>query len=173
MRRTSLALALAALAASAACSRASDESEAKQWAKDPPPAKDVPPPSDLAIEIRVDGAVKGAITTQTLTSTKPDFKDAERSAWLIATLVPDAGPTGATVEAVSPKGVSVKFERPAANGLEPVLFLTRRGEIIVSAIDPKDPFPRYHGQGGRLARPGDSYPRVAPVARLEISRPRP
>ena len=168
MRRWLLLLALAA----ASCSRASNEGEAKQWAKDPPPSKDVPPPADLAIEIRVDGAGKGSITAATLTATKPDFKDTERSAWLISTLVPDAGPQGATVEAVSPKGVSVKFDRPAANGLEPVLFLTRRGEVIVSAIDPKDPFPRYHGQGGRLARPGDSFPRVAPVARLEINRPR-
>ena len=50
-----------------------------------------------------------------------------------------------------------------------MLFLTRRGEVIVSTIDPKDPFPRFHGQGGRLHRAGDSYPQVRPVARLEIT----
>jgi len=54
-----------------------------------------------------------------------------------------------------------------------VLFLTRRGEVIVSMIDPKDPFPRYHGQGGRLQRAGDSWPRVVRVQRLEITRPTP
>ncbi len=155
-----------------ACSRASDEAETKQWAAQPPP-KDMPPPADLNIVIKVNGDLKGAITAQTLRGAKPDFEDAERTMWLVPTLVPDAAPTGSTVEAVSTAGVSVKFERPSAAGLEPVLFLTRRGEVIVSAIDPKDPFPRYHGQGGRLHRAGDSLPRVAPVARLEITRPKP
>jgi hypothetical protein len=50
-----------------------------------------------------------------------------------------------------------------------VLFLTRRGEVMVAAVDPKDPFPRYHGQGGRLRRGGDPMPRVAPVARLAVT----
>jgi hypothetical protein len=155
------------------CSRASDESEAKQWPKSPPPTKDMPPPADLSITIRVNGAEQEAITAKTLSTAKPDFQDAERTAWLIPTLVPAAGDKGTTVEAVSPAGVSVKFERPSSAGLEPVLFLTRRGEVIVSAIDPKDPFPRYHGQGGRLHRAGDSWPRVAPVQRLDITRPTP
>jgi len=165
-------LILVVLLAGGACSRASDEGEAKQWAQ-PHPPRNVPPPSDLSIPITVNGAAHGAITAQTLTSAKPDFEDAERTAWMIQTLVPDAAPSGTTVEAASPAGVSVKFERPSSAGLEPVLFLTRRGEVIVSAIDPKDPFPRYHGQGGRLHRAGDSWPRVAPVARLAITRPTP
>jgi len=156
-------------AALGACSRASDEGEAKRWPKDPPPQRAVAPPRDLAIEVRVDGAPHHAITAASLTATRPDFADAERAAWLVPTLVPEAAAAGTTVEAVSPLGVSVKFDRPSAIGLEPVVFLTRRGEIIVSAIDPKDPFPRYHGQGGRLQRAGDSWPRVAPVARLDIT----
>jgi hypothetical protein len=155
-----------------ACSRASDEGETKQWAATPP-AKASPPPKDLNIEIRVDGAVKGAITAETLRAAKPDFADEERTAWLIPTLVPEAAPSGTTVEAVSPMGVSLKFAHPAAEGFEPVLFLTRRGEVIVSAVDPKDPFPRYHGQGGRLHRIGDSLPRIGPVARLEITHTKP
>ncbi len=162
---------LVLLVAGAACSRASDEAETKQWAAQPPP-KDMPPPADLHITIKVNGVEKGAITVQTLKA-KPDFEDAERTMWLIPTLVPDAAGSGSMVEAVSTAGVSVKFERPSAAGLEPVLFLTRRGEVIVSAIDPKDPFPRYHGQGGRLHRAGDSLPRVGPVARLEITRSTP
>lgn len=170
MRRWALVLAL--VAAAGACSRASNEAETKQWADKPPP-KDMPPPADLAIAIQVNGVAKGTITAATLTSAKPDFADAERTMWLISTLVPDAAPRGTTVEAVSPAGVSVKFERPGATGLEPVLFLTRRGEVIVSAVDPKEPFPRYHGQGGRLHRAGDSMPRVGPVARLEITRSKP
>jgi hypothetical protein len=173
MRRYSTAAAILAVLTCLGCSRASDEGEAKQWPKALPPAKDMPPPADLTIQIRVNGAEQQAITAATLSSAKPDFQDAERTAWLIPTLVPAAAQQGTTVEAVSPAGVSVKFERPSSAGLEPVLFLTRRGEVIVSAIDPKDPFPRYHGQGGRLHRAGDSWPRVAPVQRLDITRPTP
>ena len=86
--------------------------------------------------------------------------------WLISTLVPEAA-TGSVVEATSPSGMSIKIAHPTPDGMEPGLFLTRRGELLVSAIDPKDPFPRWHGQGGRMHRAGDSQPRV-PVARLSI-----
>ncbi len=172
MYRWVIVLALVAVVGAGACSRASDEAETKQWADKPPP-KDMPPPADLAIPIKVNGEAKGAINAKMLTTVKPDFADAERTMWLISTLVPDAASNGTTIEAVSPSGVSLKFERPSAAGLELVLFLTRRGEVIVSAVDPKDPFPRYHGQGGRLHRSGDSLPRVGPVARLEITRSRP
>lgn len=154
------------------CSRASDEGSAKKWAADPPP-QEAQPPADLSIDITIDGAASGKITAQTLTAAKPDFQDAERTAWLIQTLIPAASQAGTVVEAASPAGVTVKFERPSSAGVEPVLFLTRRGDVIVSAIDPKDPFPRYHGQGGRLRRAGDSWPRVAPVARVAITRPTP
>lgn len=150
-----------------ACSRASDEAPKKTWADKPPPAN-VPVPADLSIAVTVDGAAQAPITASTL-SKKADFEDAEREAWLIESLVPDAK-TATSIEATSPTGMTVKFDRPNAAGLEPVLFLTRRGDVIVSAIDPKDPFPRYHGQGGRLHRAGDSNPRVNPVAKLAITR---
>lgn len=168
MRRRSHAFAIAVALALTGCSKASNESEAKQWAE-PPPGKDVPIPEKLAIELVVDGAPRPKITAQTLIAAKPDFIDEERKAWRISTLVRDAGPPG-TVEASSPAGVSVKFEHPTSEGLEPVLYLTRRGEVIVAALDPKDPFPRYHGQGGRLHRAGDQMPRVAPVSKLIVTR---
>lgn len=161
----------AAIVLGAACSKPSDEREARQWPA-PPPAKDVPIPANLTIGVVVDGATKAAITADTLKGAKPDFSDEERKAWRIPTLIPEAGPPG-TVEASSPTGVAVKFAHPTPDGLEPVLFLTRRGEVIVAALDPKDPFPRYHGQGGRLHRAGDQMPRVAPVAKLEITRAKP
>ena len=164
-------LLLLLLVLATACSRASDETQAKKWADHPP--TDMPPPADLDIPVSVGGAAQSAITASTLTAHKPDFADEDRSAWLIGTLVPAAQKAGAVVEASSSSGVAVKFERPSATGFEPVLFLTRRGEVLVSAVDPKDPFPRYHGHGGRLHRTGDSWPRVAPVARLEIIRPTP
>jgi len=120
----------------------------------------------------VDGAAQATITADTLRGAKPDFLDDDRKAWRVRTLVPAAGDPG-TVEASSPTGVSVKFSHPTPEGLEPVLFLTRRGEVIVAALDPKDPFPRYHGQGGRLHRSGDQLPRVAPASKLEITRSTP
>ena len=154
------------LLALAACSKPGNESEAKQWA-DHPPGKDVPIPEKLEITVTVDGAKQTSITAAQLRGAKPDFADDERKAWRIPTLVADAGPPG-IVEAFTPSGISVKFPHPTPEGLEPVLFLTRRGEVILAALDPKDPFPKYHGQGSRLRRPGDTMPRVAPVTRLAV-----
>lgn len=173
MARSALALAVA-LAISAlglGCSKASNENEAKQWAN-PPPGKELPIPEKLVIAVVVDGAERPTITAQTLIKAQPDFMDEDRKAWKISTLLGDAAAPG-TVEAVSPAGVSVKFVHPNAEGLEPVLYLTRRGDVIVAALDPKDPFPRYHGQGGRLHRAGDQMPRVAPVSKLVVTRGKP
>jgi hypothetical protein len=154
-----------------ACSKASNESQTRQW-PEPPPGKEVPIPAKLEIAVTVDGADKPAITASTLRGARPDYSDAERKAWKIPTLVGEAEPPG-VIEVTSPAGVSVKFTHPTPDGLEPVLYLTRRGEIIVAALDPKDPFPRYHGQGGRLHRSGDQLPRVGPVSKLQITRTRP
>ncbi|HWU90431.1 MAG TPA: hypothetical protein VN253_24370 [Kofleriaceae bacterium] len=162
---------VAAVVVAGACSKASNEAQTKQW-PEPPPAKEVPIPERLEIAVTIDGAEKPAITASTLRGARPDYADDERKAWKIPTLIGEAGPPG-VVEATSPTGVSVKFTHPTPDGLEPVLFLTRRGEVIVAAVDPKDPFPRYHGQGGRLHRAGDQLPRVAPVSKLHITRTRP
>ena len=160
---------LAVLAFCAGCSKPAEESEAKQWPKPLPTGKDVQIRSDLSIAVTVDGAAKPAITGDLLRSTKPDFVDADRKAWRIPTLI---GPVVGVVEASGADGISVKFPQATAD-LEPVLFLTRRGDIMASAVDPKDPFPGHHGQGGRLHRPGDSLPRVMQVAKLEIKRSTP
>ncbi|MEO8701702.1 MAG: hypothetical protein ABI867_16770 [Kofleriaceae bacterium] len=162
---------LVLLTLTAGCSKASTEAEVKQWPKDQP-AKDVPIPATLSIEVSIDGKATPNITATTLVNAKPDFVDADHKAWRIATLLADASEPGA-VEATSPTGVSVKFKHPTTDGLEPVLYLTRRGDVIVAALDPKDPFPRWHGEGGRLHRAGDSSPRVAPVAKLTITRSTP
>lgn len=152
----------------ASCSKASTEGDKKQWQESPPP-KEVSVPAGLSIGVEVDGTARAAITSELLMKTKPDFSDADHRAWRIPTLVAEAAPAGSVVEASSPSGVSVKFKHPTPDGLEPVLFLTRRGEVIVAALDPKQPFPAYHGQGSRLRRPGDSMPRVAPVTKLSIT----
>jgi hypothetical protein len=152
-----------------ACSKASEQSDRLQRQA---PDLMVSVPSGLSIDVTVDGAAKPPITTATLEAAKPDFADSERRAWRVTTLVPEAQP-GTVVEAAGPTGVAVKLTQPTPDGLEPVLFLTRRGEVIVAALDPKDPFPKFHGQGGRLHRAGDSMPRVSPVARLSITHATP
>jgi hypothetical protein len=162
--------ALAAILAFGACSKPADEGAAKQW-QAPAPPHELTVPSDVSITVVVDGAAGSPITTATLEATKPDFSDPEHRAWLVASLVPGASPSGSTIEASSANGVSVKFLHPTSDGLEPVLYLTRRGELIVAAVDPKEPFPRYHGQGGRLHRAGDAMPHVSQVAKLAITRP--
>jgi 3',5'-cyclic AMP phosphodiesterase CpdA len=152
----------------AACSKASKESDRLQ--REAPGSGDSHVPADVSIAVAVDGTDKAPITSATLAATKPDFVDPERRAWRVATLVPEAT-TGSQVEAAGPTGVAVKFASPTPDGLEPVLFLTRRGDVVVAAVDPKDPFPKYHGQGGRLHRAGDTMPRVSPVAKLAITHP--
>lgn len=158
-----------AVAASVSCSKASDE--AKQLQESAPPSI-VAPPDNLSIAVSIDGSAASPITADTLKSTKPDFVDPERRAWLVATLVPAASPLGSIVKASGPNGMSVDLTHPMPGGLEPVLYLTCRGEVIVAAVDPKSPFPEFHGRGGRLHRPGDSLPHVAPVSALSIEHPR-
>jgi hypothetical protein len=161
-------LLIALLATAGACSRASNESDKKQWQEQPPP-KEVTVPAGLSIGVAVQGAEKPPITSELLEKTKPDFTDSEHRAWRIPTLIPDATP-GSSVEAASSTGVAVTFGEPTPDGREPVLFLTRRGEVIVAAVDPKDPFPRFHVQGARLKRPGDTMPRVTAVTKLSITK---
>lgn len=152
----------------AACSRPSDDGKKLQ---DLPPPREVAVPPGLAIEVAVDGNPRPPITSDTLRATHPDFSDEEHRAWRIPTLVDAAAAPGAVVEASAASGPSVRFARDG--GLEPVLFLTRRSELIVEALDPKEPFPRFHGRGGRLHRPGDQAPRVMSVARIAVTRPAP
>lgn len=152
----------------AACSRAENESAGRRTPVAPPPVE-VDVPKDLRIELTVDGVARPPIDAKTLSARAPDFRDEERRAWKLVTLVPELGRVGASVEARGKQGVSVRLERQAETGaLEPVLFLTRRGELVATMVDPAHPFPDYHGQGGRLRRPGDTMPHVSPVLALLV-----
>jgi hypothetical protein len=150
-----------------ACSRASDELDSKRAPATPPP-RDVQISDSLHIEVAVDGTSVAPLTAQSLRGVKPDFADADRRGWWITTLIPAAAKAKVVV-AEGPSGVGLRLEVPSGAGLAPALLLTRRGDLIVGAIDPADPFPRYHGQGGRLKRLGDPMPRLSPVSRLLIS----
>lgn len=155
----------------AGCSKASSEGESKQWPAEPPTGG-LTIPANLSIAVTVDGAAHAPITSAVLGATKPDFADSDRMAWLVPTLVAEARAPGSVVAATgTAAGVAVSFAHPTSDGLEPVVFLTRRGEMIFSAVDPKEPFPPFHGRGGRLHRPGDAMPRVSPIATLAITHP--
>jgi len=156
------------LLALGACSKASDESRTKRAPTAPPPPT-VEIPASLRIEVTVDGAAAPAVDAARLLALPPDFADAERKAWRLTSLVP-AFPDR-TIEAVGPSGMTLKLDVPAsAAAMAPVLFLTRRGDIVVTVLDPAQPFPEYHGQGGRLRRPGDQQPHLSPVTALRVAK---
>jgi hypothetical protein len=156
------------LLAVAACSRASEESEARRSPKPIPPPR-VEIPEGLAIPVTVDGAAAEPITRARLDGLVPDFADDERRAWKLTAVVPAYDRPGAFVEARGPTGISIRVPRPDGEAApQPVLFFTRRGDVVVSMVDPDDPFPGYHGRGGQLRRQGDPLPRLSPVAEIIV-----
>lgn len=156
------------LLACAGCSRAEDETRGKRTPTAPPPAT-VEVPADLSIAVSVDGAARPVIDAKLLTARPPDYADADRRAWRLVGLIPDYDRDGASIEVRGKGGISVRFDRPpGAAGPQPVLFLTRRGDVVATMVDPAEPFPDYHGQGGRLRRPGDTMPHVSPVLELAV-----
>jgi hypothetical protein len=156
------------VALAAGCSRAEDEAGTKRTPVAPPPTE-VAVPADLRIPVTVDGAAREPVTAATLTARPPDYRDTDRRAWRLVGLIPELSGAGASVEARGTQGVTVRMDMPSGtSGPQPVLFLTRRGEMVATLIDPAEPFPSYHGQGGRLRRPGDTMPHVSPVLALAV-----
>lgn len=160
------ALAVAAVLLSA-CSRAGEEETGKRAPIAPPPPV-IEIPQGLSIPVEVDGVAAPAITRATLAGLEPDFADEERRAWRLSRVLPSfTGP--AVAEAVGRDGVSITMQRPATlDEPQPVLFFTRRGDVVATQVRPENPFPQFHGQGGRLRRPGDLTPRVSPVVKVRV-----
>ena len=159
------------VALAAGCGRAEDASGAKRTPRPPAPPK-VEIPATLQIAVTIDGTPAQAIDATLLGQLAPDFIDADRRAWRLRRLVPALGGPNAAVEAVGHAGISVRFASTGpSDALEPVLFLTRRGDVAVSLLDPGNPFPDYHGQGGRLRRGGDPMPKLTPVVGLSVTNP--
>jgi hypothetical protein len=158
-----------ALAFATACSRASESSDAKRSPK-PPPAESVAVPAGLHVDVEIDGAPAAPIDAARLAGIKPDFSDDEHRAWRVATILgPAAMRPGVVVAAVGDRGVSVEMRAgPGPSDPTPALLLNRRGEVVVGMLAPGAPFPVYHGNGGRLGRPGDPLPHVAGPTKLRI-----
>lgn len=153
----------------AACSRAGDESRARRAPVAPPPPT-VELPAALHVPVQVAGRAAAPITSERLAQLAPDYADSERRAWRLSRVLGAAfARPGAVVEAVGSTGVAMVLPYPSsADAPQPVLGLTRRGEVIAAIVAPQDPFPDYHGRGGRLRRPGDPLPRVMPVKHLRV-----
>ena len=152
-----------------ACSKPSESTDAKRSPRPPPSASQTIPP-ELHVEVEVDGAPQAAIDAARLGAIKPDFTNEEHRVWRLSTLVgPAAAQPGAVVAAVGDNGVTLEMPVPATpSDPLPTLSLNRRGDVVVGLVDPQDPFPGYHGRGGRLNRPGDRLPRLYGPTRIRV-----
>jgi hypothetical protein len=164
--RTRISIAILFVAAMA-CKGQSDQNESKRMPKPPPPAS-AEAPAQLRIDVQIDGKPAPAIDAAKLAATKPDFAEGEHRAWKIESLV---GPGSAF--AVTGEKAATLTLHPASDDKAPlpVLIVTRRGEVIAAMIERDDPFPAYHGHGGRLGRRGDPLPRIAGVTKIDITSP--
>ncbi len=151
------------------CSRAGEEAKAKRAPLSPPP-QTTTVPQELTIALEVDGKPAAAITSAQLSALEPDFADEDRKAWRLTRVLGERfADASAVVEALDARDVAVSMAHPKNDmAPQPTLMLTRRGEIAALVVEAADPFPSYHGQGGRLRRPGDSTPRVLPVVKLRV-----
>jgi hypothetical protein len=167
MRAASLGLAVA-IGLALGCSRADEEQAATKRAPSLPPPPGPGTPAMADIPVTVDGAPAEPITAARLAAVAPDFSDDERRAWRLDRLIPGFV-AGKVALATSREGAAVALSWPAtASDRQPVLFVTRRGEVVATLVDPAQPFPEFHGEGGRRRRPGDPTPRVSPVVRLDV-----
>jgi len=149
-----------------ACSK-SEPNEGKRVPQLAPGSGEIP--AALEITVTIDGAAHAPITRDLLLATKPDWTEGPRRAWRIATLV-GVEPTETTLFAVT-GAKDVTVELPAvstANKLVPALQLSQRGGVVAEFVDPADPFPSFHGAGGRLGRSPEAAPRVFAVTKIDV-----
>jgi hypothetical protein len=157
-----------------ACKTQSDQNESKRMPK-PPPPPDAEAPSELHIAVEIDGKPDHVIDAAKLAATKPDFADGERRAWRVETLVGAAAKRDGVVIAVTgEKDVTVLLHQPKTDK-DPlaVIAVSKRGDVVAAMVEADEPFPPYHGHGGRLGRRGDPLPRVAGVTKIAVSVPAP
>jgi hypothetical protein len=170
MKTLAIAAMLLAGAMCSACTKASESTDGKRMPKPPPPPATAAPAAGAHVAVEIDGAPAAPIDAAKLGSVPPDFKDEEHRAWKLTTLLgPAAARDGAVIAATGDKDVTILLRKPAGDKDPlPVLLVNRRGELFASLLAPDEPFPAYHGQGGRLARPGDPIPRVGGVTKIRV-----
>jgi hypothetical protein len=153
-----------------ACTKASESQDAKRMPK-PPPVASAEPSAPVRIDVEIDGKPAPTIDAARLAAVKPDFEDDERRAWKIVTLLgPAADRDGVSITVTGEKGLALVAKPPRAKtDPVPVLTTNRRGDPHFALVPADEPFPAYHGRGGRLARPGDPLPRISGVTRISVS----
>lgn len=153
----------------AACDATPSHNDTKQMPR-PPPPEDAAPPAALRIEVEIDGQPAPAIDAARLDDTAPDFIEKDRRAWRLETLLGEAArKPGAVISVTGEKGLTIQLDRGTAEGAPiAVLAMSRRGEVLAAMVDPAEPFPPYHGHGGRLGRRGDPMPRIGGVTRIVV-----
>ena len=167
------ALSLLVCCLAPACDKTEVPNDGKRMPNPPPPGSSATN-TTIAVSVVIDGAPAFTLDGARLETIKADYAEDERRAWRIPTLVgPSAASPGATIAATGDQGLALTMIMPSdPKAPEPVLVLSRRGEVIVTLADPEKPFPPYHGWGGRLGRPGDPLPRIAGVTRLDVTSPK-
>jgi hypothetical protein len=125
------------------------------------------------VDVSVDGVLQTALTTESLQAIKPDWADDRRRVWRFSTLFDGKVPSGSVISITGVKGLSVDFKTAVGTATEmvPVLMSSQRGALMALFVDPANPFPSFHGEGGRLGRSPDPTPRIADVTRIEIRTP--
>jgi hypothetical protein len=155
----------------AACGNSEPANEGKRMPAPPPTKREIP--ADLKITIVVDGVEKPALTFATLTAIPPDWTDKDlRKAWRVSKLTGvEETPDRSFAITGTTQNITIEFPaKQAQNTLVPALSLSQRGTMVVELVDPSDPFPRFHGEGGRLGRSPESEPRVAGVTKIEAKK---
>ncbi len=148
-----------------------DPNEARRMPKPPPPEGSAAFAQIGEIEVIVDGGAKSKVDAARLDATPADFTSEDRRAWRFSTLLGARVDEADAVLAVTgEKGLVLELPRAASAGAPiPVLIVSRRGEVMAAMVEADDPFPQYHGRGGRLGRRGDPLPRISGVTKIEIT----
>lgn len=119
------------------------------------PEPEATPPADLRIRVELDGAELRTIGADDL-ATNPDIEDEHRQAWKLERLVPQLA---AARQLVVEQSDGQRVVLPLTDSIEAAniaLVLNRKGEVVLAALDPDNPFPAYHGRGGNRGRaPGE------------------
>lgn len=159
---------VAFLSIAAACQNGSDLADAKRTPKPPPPES--ARALEVTIAVEVDGAAAPPLDAGRLDAVAPDYVEDDKRGWNLASLLGETARRDGVVFAVAGADGPEVLLRSArsADEPQPALLASRRGEVVATMVSPQDPFPGYHGRGGRLGRSGTVVPRVVGVRKIRV-----